>query len=136
MAALGALAPAVAELDILVDVRLIEIDQVMALVACAVQQWADLGDEGLPLVRIGATEQFAGLLPRQLEPVQRPANSLAAAAAAKLLLHKANETPQRPTRLYLRSGDGRAGCPMLRGTDLLAKRGGDIRTKGGRPPVR
>src|SRR4051812_36591852 len=39
---------------------LIEIDQVMALIACAVQQRADRGNESLPLARIGATEQLAG----------------------------------------------------------------------------
>jgi hypothetical protein len=61
--ALAALAPTVAKVDILVDMCLIEIDQVMALIACAVQQRADLGNESLPLARIGATEQLAGLLP-------------------------------------------------------------------------
>jgi hypothetical protein len=65
----------------------------MALIACAVQQRADLGDESRPLARIGATEQLAGLLPRQLEPVQRPADGFTAAAAAKLHLHEANQTP-------------------------------------------
>ena len=63
MEALAALAPAMAEVDILVDVRLIEIDQVMALIACAVQQRADLGHESLPLVRLGTAQQLAGLLP-------------------------------------------------------------------------
>ena len=63
MKALAALAPAMAEVNILVDMCLIEIDQVMALIACAVQQRADLGDESLPLARIGATEQLAGLFP-------------------------------------------------------------------------
>ena len=118
------------------DVRLIEIDHLMALIARPIQQRADLGDESLPLLRIGTTEQLAGLLPRQLEPVQCPADGLAAEAAAKLRLHKANQTPQRPAWLYLRSGDWRAGCLMLRGADLLAQRGGDIGTKGGRPPLR
>jgi hypothetical protein len=59
--ALAALAPA--EVDILVDMCLIEIDQVMALIACAVQQRADLGDEGLPLARLGTAQQLASLLP-------------------------------------------------------------------------
>jgi len=51
MEALAALAPAVAEVDVLVDVRLIEVDHVMALIARAVQQCADFGDESLPLLR-------------------------------------------------------------------------------------
>ena len=37
MEALAALAPAVAEVDILVDMRLIEIDQMMVLIARAIQ---------------------------------------------------------------------------------------------------
>ena len=134
MEALAALAPA--EVDVLMDMRLIKIDQVMTLIACAVQQRADLADENLPLLRVGEAQQFVRLLPRQLEPVQRATDGFAAAAAAKLRLYEVNQTPQRPTWLYLGSGDGRTGRLVLRGANLLAKRGGDIRTKGGRPPVR
>src|SRR3954453_10172144 len=112
------------------DVRLIEIDQVMALIARTVQQRADLGNESLPLLRISPTEELVGLLPRQLEPVQRPADGLAAAAAAKLRLHEASQTPQRPAWLYLRPSDWWTGRLTLRGADLLAKRGGDLGTKG------
>ena len=136
MEALAALAPAVAEVDILVDMCLIEIDQVMALIARTIQQRVDLGNESLPLLRLGAAEQLVRLLPRQLEPVQRPADGLAAAAAAELRLHEANQTPQRPAWLYIRSGDWRTGRLALRGANLLAKPGGDVRAKGGRPPVR
>src|SRR4051812_12390079 len=114
---------------------LIEIDQVMALIACAVQQRADRGDESLPLARIGATEQLAGFFPRQLEPVQRSADGFTA-AAAKLRLHEASQTPQRPAWLYRGSGDRRTGRLVLRGADLITKRGSDVGTKGGRPPVR
>jgi hypothetical protein len=64
-------------------VRLIEIDQVMALIARPIQQRADLGNESLAFLRLGAAEQLVRLLPRQLEPVQRAADGLAAAAAAK-----------------------------------------------------
>src|SRR3954447_17348366 len=112
------------------DVRLIEIDHVMALIARAIQQRADLGDEGLALLRISPTEQLAGLLPRQLEPVQRAADGLAAAAAAELRLHEASQTPQRPAWLYRGSGNRRTGRLVWRGADLLAKRGGDLGTKG------
>src|SRR5947209_267764 len=118
------------------DVRLIEIDQVVALIARPIQQRADLGNESLALLRLGAAEQLVRLLPRQLEPVQRPADGLAAAATAELRLHEANQTPQRPTRLYLGSGDRRTGRLALCGANLFAKRGGDVRAKGGRPPVR
>src|SRR3954453_9038430 len=64
-------------------VRLIEIDQVMALIARPIQQRADLGNESLAFLRLGAAEQLVRLLPRQLEPVQRAAEGFAAAAAAK-----------------------------------------------------
>src|SRR5436309_2941275 len=116
--------------------RLVEIDQVMALIARPLQQRADLGDESLPFLRVSEAEQLVGLLPRQLEPVQRAADGFAAEAAAKLRLYEVNQTPQRPTWLYLGSGDGRTGRLVLRGANLLAKRGSDIGTKGGRPPLR
>ena len=118
------------------DMRLIEVDHVMLLIARTIQQRADLGDESLPLFGVGATEQLVGLLPRQLEPVQRAADGLAAKAAAELLSHEANQTPQRPARLYIGTGEGRTGRLVLRGANLLAQRGGNIRAKGGRPPVR
>src|SRR4051812_45515510 len=123
----------------------------MALIARTVQQRADLGNESLPLLRIrprsglmpcqavsrlSPTEQLVGLFPRQLEPVQRAADGLAAAAAAKLRLHEASQTPQRPAWLYRGSGNRRTGRLTLRGADLLAKRGGDLGTKGGPPPLR
>jgi len=133
------------------DMRLIEVNHVMALIARTIQQRADLGDESLPFLRIrprsglmpcqavsrlGAAEPLVGLLPRQLEPVQRAADGLAAKAAAELLSHEANQTPQRPARLYIGTGEGRTGRLVLRGANLLAQRGGNIRAKGGRPPVR
>ena len=116
--------------------RLIKIDQVMTLIARPVQQRADLGDESLPLLRGGAAEPLVRLLPRQLEPVQRAADGLAAAAAAELLSHEANQAPQRPAWRYRGAGDRRTGRLALCGANLLAQRGGDIRTKGGRPPLR
>jgi hypothetical protein len=51
-------------------------------------------------------------------------------------LHKANQTPQRPTWLYLGSGERRTGRLVLGGANLFAKRGSDLGAKGGRPPVR
>ena len=116
--------------------RLIEIDQVMALVARAVQQRADLSNKSLPLLGLGAAEPLAGFLPGQLEPVQHAADGLAADAAAELRLHKADQAPQRPARLYRGSGDRRTGRLALCGANLLAKRGGNIGTKGRRPPLR
>src|SRR5690348_14022513 len=112
------------------DMRLIEVNHVMALIARTIQQRADLGDESLPFLRLGAAEQLVGLLPRQLEPVQRAADGLAAKAAAELLSHEANQTPQRPARLYIGTGEGRTGRLAVCGANLLAKRGGNIGAKG------
>src|SRR5690349_2625607 len=44
------------------DVRLIEVDHVMALIARTIQQCADLGDESLPFLRI---RPRSGLMPCQ-----------------------------------------------------------------------
>jgi len=54
---------------------------------------ADLGDEGLPLVRFGAAEQLARLLPRQLEPTFPPdgkitSDSKAIAASRRFRHHR------------------------------------------------
>src|SRR3954463_15191790 len=113
------------------DVRLIEIDHVMALIARTIQQRADLGNESLPLLRISPTEQLVGLFPRQLEPVQRAADGLPAEAAAQMRLHEADQTPQRPAWLCLGSGNGRTGRLAFCGANLLANCGGNIGTKGG-----
>jgi hypothetical protein len=81
----------------------------MALIARTIQQGADLGDESLALLWVGAAE---------------------------LRRHEANQTPQCPAWLYLGPGDRRTGGLALCGANLLAQRGGDVRAKGGRPPVR
>jgi hypothetical protein len=64
MKALATLGPAIAEIDILVDVRLIEIDQRMLLITGAIQQRANLLDESLSPPSIGTPEQLPGFLPR------------------------------------------------------------------------
>ena len=135
MEALAPLAPAIAEGDILVDVRLIEIDELMAPIARAIQQRADLRDEGLALLGLGAAQQLARLLPGQVQPVQDATEGLATAAAGELRLHEAHQAPQCPTRPYLGSGKRWARRPVLRGADLLVQRGGNVRAKGGRPPL-
>src|SRR3954454_14198496 len=97
MEALAAFAPTVAEVDILVDMGLIEIDQVMALIARPIQQRADLGNKSLPLVGIGASEQLASFLPGQVQPVQGAADGLAAEAAGGEGRAATHTTPPRPT---------------------------------------
>src|SRR5690349_4789596 len=103
----------------------------MTLIARTIQQRADLGDESLAFLWVGAAEQLMRLLPRQLEPLQRAADGFAAVAVAELLPHEANQTAQRPAWLYRGSGNRRTGRLAFCGANLLAKRGGNIRAKGG-----
>src|SRR3954452_21556986 len=63
--------------------------------------------------------------------MQGPADGFATAAAAKPRLHEANQTPQRPARLYIRPSDWRTGRLALCGANRLALRGSDVRAKGG-----
>ena len=56
-----------AEIDILMDVRFIEIDQRMPLITSAIQERADLPDEAFAPLGISASEQLLGFLPRQVQ---------------------------------------------------------------------
>src|SRR3954470_1530362 len=85
-----------AEIGILMDVGLIEVDQPMVVLLGTGQQASDLLDKGLSALRVGLAEQFAGLLPRQLQAMQGAADRLAAAGATKRLLHPADQAPQGP----------------------------------------
>src|SRR5215213_3391698 len=53
MKPLATLSPSVTEFDILVDMRLVEIDQLMAIPLCLGQQRTELRDKGLPPLGIG-----------------------------------------------------------------------------------
>ena len=136
MEPLAALAPAVAEVDILVDVRFVEVDQMVTITLGAVQQGAQLLNEGCPPSRIGTAKQLPGLFPRQAKPVQGGADGFAAARLGEPRLHKANQPLERPTGLRVGSGYGWAGGPLLGRADFLAKGCLDAGAKGGRPPVR
>src|SRR5215210_7284979 len=68
--------PAVAEIRVLVDVRLIHIDQEVLIALGAVQQALELLDERLPPLRVSSAQQLLGFLPRQLEAVQGRADRL------------------------------------------------------------
>ena len=57
-------APAGAEVGVLVDVRLIEIDQWVPVALGALQQALKLRHKGPPPLRIGPAEQLPGFLPR------------------------------------------------------------------------
>jgi hypothetical protein len=140
-----------AEIDILVDVRFIEIDQRMLLISSAIQSRADLADEAFtPLgirprsglmpcqavSRLSASEQFLGLLPRQVQPAQGAADGLTAATASEPFAHERDQTPQCPAWFWIGPGYGWCGCCLPSSTDFFAKRCFDLRAKGGRPPVR
>src|SRR4051812_39545388 len=134
--ALAALGPAVAEIRILVDVRLIHRDQEMPIALGAGQNILELLDKGLPLLRIGPAEQLLGLLPRQLEAVQGCADCLATAQAAEALTYRQHQPLQGPARRRVGSVSGWRGRRPLGGADGITKRRCDLRAKGGRPPVR
>jgi len=102
--ALAAHGPAIAEIGIVVDVRLIEIDQETTVVLGTDQQILHLRKERRPSLRISPAEQLAGLLPRQLQAVQGAADRLAAAAVAKCLLHPADQASQGPARCRISAG--------------------------------
>src|ERR1700760_2146673 len=108
----------VAEVGVLVDVGLIEIDQLMPVALGGGQYRTQPRDEGLPPRGIGTAEQLLGLLPRQAEPVQGSADGLAAARAGKPRPHEADQSPERPARLGIGAGYRRPGRVSLGGADF------------------
>lgn len=136
MEPLATLAPAIAEIDILVDMGLVEVNQLVVVALGGVQKWMQVCEERFPPRGIGTAEQLLGFLPRQLEPVQGGADALAATAPAKPVPHEPRQAPQGPAWLRISPGYGWAGGLLLRGADGLTKGRGDLRAKGGRPPVR
>src|SRR4051794_17573790 len=136
MEALAAYPPSIAEVGVLVDVGLVEIDQVMPVALGGGQQRAHPRDEGLPPRGIGTAEQLLGFLPRQAEPVQGGADGLAAVPAGEPRPHEADQSPKRPARLGIGASYGWPGRVSLGGADFRTERGLDLWAKGGRPPVR
>src|SRR5689334_20386605 len=129
-------APAVAEVDILMDMGLIDIDQVMAITLRAAPQRMEVLDELPPPHGIGTPQQLADLLPREPEPVQGSADALAAQPAIKAVLHKRPQALERPAWRRIRARYRRLGCSLLGGADRFAESRRDPRAKGGRPPLR
>jgi len=125
-----------AEIDILVEVGLVEVDQLVPVTPGAVQQGADLFDEGVPSSGMGAAQQLLGLLPRQTQPVQGSADGFTATQTAEPRLHEADQALQRLTWFGIGAGDGRRGSVLLGRADLCAEGGRDVQAKRGRPPVR
>ena len=136
MEALATLAPAITKIDVLVDVRLIQIDQRTPIALGLIQQRTQVFDKRRAPLGIGAAEQLLGLLPGQLKPMQGGADGLAAAEAAKPLLHQSDQTLERPAWLRISPDSRWRGRLPLSGTDCFVEGSLDLWTKGGRPPVR
>ena len=133
----AALRPAVAEIRVLVDVRLVDVDQQMPIVLGAGQQALERLDKGLPLLRIGPSQQLLGFLPGQLAAMESRADRLAAAQKPEPLAHPADQAAQRPARGWVGPFYGWRGGRALGGADHLAEFGFALRAKKGRrPPVR
>jgi hypothetical protein len=71
------------------DMRLVPVNQQVAVALGAGQQILHPINEGLPLFRIRTTEQLLGLFPGQVETVQGGADRLATTAQAEALAHPA-----------------------------------------------
>src|SRR3954463_8565875 len=140
--ALPALAPAVAEIAILMDVGLVEKDHEMLVALGSREQVSNSLDERLSPLRVGPAQQLLaqqllGFLPRQLEAVQGRADRLATAPQPEALAHPANEAAQRPARRWISANDGRHRGRALSGAYRLAQFSFTVREKKGRrPPVR
>jgi hypothetical protein len=115
--------------------RLVQVDQPMAVAHCPIQRRLQALQESPPLGRIGAAKQFLGLLPGQPQPMQRGTDGLAAIKLPKPLLNPVHEPPQRPAWRHLICGRGLGGGGLGR-ADYLSEPGFDLSAKGGRPPVR
>src|ERR671927_1421563 len=136
MKARAARAPAVAEIGVLMDVRLIKIDQHMPVALSVGQQTRKPLYKSPPSLRISAAKQLPGLLPGKLEPVQGRADRLAAQGPAEALPHIGDQTPEGPARDRISPCYGRSRCLALGLAHRSAEAGLDPGAKGGRPPVR
>ena len=83
--------PAIAEVGILVDVGLIQVDEKVLVTLGRGQHALQLLDERLPPHRVGPAEQLLGLLPAQIETVQSRPDRLAAARSGRTA-----HAPRRP----------------------------------------
>ena len=136
MEACAARAPAVAEIDVLMDVRLVKVDQQMPIALGTLQQALKLRHKGVPPLRISPSKELPGFLPRQLEAVQGRTDGLAATQATKALPHVGDQAPQGPARGRVGACYGHSGGAALCLAHRLVEAGLDPGAKGGRPPVR
>ena len=100
---LAALAPATAEVDILMAVRPVQTDQLLPIALDAVQQGADLFDEGCPLSDVGEVEELLGILSRQAQSAQGGAAASCWAAqtsAPRAAAMSGQKRERQPARRY------------------------------------
>ena len=119
------------------DVRLVEIDQEMAIMLRTREQILNPFNESLPPRRTGSAEQLLRFLPREVQAMQSGADRLATTDDAEPLAHPADQAAQRPARRRVGARYGRRCRHALGGVDGRAEFGLLVRTKKGRrPPVR
>src|ERR671929_2116233 len=137
MKALAALAPAIAEVAILMDLCLVEKDHEMLVALGSREQVSNALDKRLPSLRVGPSKKLFGLLPGQLEAVQGRSDRLATAHQPEALADPSDKAAQCPARRWIGPGSGRRRGRVLGGADRLAELGFAARAKKGRrPPVR
>jgi hypothetical protein len=124
MEALAALRPAVPQIGILMNMRLVQVNQQMTVARGAVQHRLQALQQGLPLGRV---EQLPGLLPGQFQPMQRGADGLPAHPPTNPLLDPLHQPPQRGGGACSTVG-GRAAAAWAH----LTEAGLDLGAKGGR----
>ncbi len=125
-----------AEITILMEVSLIQIDPKVLITLGHGQHVLELLDERLPPHRVGPAEQLLGLLPAQVQTMKSRPDRLAAAGRAELVAHPADQALEGPAGSRLGASYGRGGGGALGGADGFAKASLDTATKGGRPPLR
>src|SRR3954470_19698037 len=109
----------------------------MPIALGALQHALELLDKGLPLLRVGPSQQLLGFLPRQRAAVQNSPDRLATAHQAEALAHPMDEAAQRPAWGWIRPFYGWGGRRALGRADHLAELGFTLwAKKGRRPPVR
>src|SRR5918912_2584038 len=108
MKARAALAPAIAEIGILMDVRFIKVDQHMPVALSLGQQTRKPLHKGPPSLRIRAAKQLPGLLPGELEAVQGRSDRLATAHQPEARADPSDKAAQCPARRWICPGQGRS----------------------------
>jgi hypothetical protein len=119
-----------AEVGVLVNVSLIEIDQEVAVALGAGQQVLEAADESLSLLRIRAAEQFFGFLPRQREAVHGRPDGLATDAEAEALAHERHQVLEGEAGRRIGAIYGRCGRRTL-GRGTTSPRLAAVRAQGG-----